>query len=106
MTDTEGRKTHYPRGSSSREKLAITTALFRPAKVGKLYGAKVKTAGGVEPTSWRIIAGGCPSGIRFDRTLGMLAGTPKKAGRYRVTFEATDALGVVSKKTLTIIVAP
>ena len=35
-------------------------------------------------------------GRPLHAVLGVLAGTPKKAGRYRVTFEATDALGVVS----------
>jgi hypothetical protein len=62
-------------------------------------------AGGVQPpAAWRLFRGPLPRGIRFDRTLGTLSGTPKIAGRYRVTFEATDALGVVSKKTLTIFV--
>jgi large repetitive protein len=106
VTDAEGRTAHYPARIVVADKLAITTALFRPAKVGKLYGAKLKTFGGVQPTSWRITAGQLPRGVRFTRSLGLLAGTPKKLGRYRLTFEATDWLGVVSKKTLTIIVAP
>jgi Putative Ig domain len=58
----------------------------------------------VKPAAWGIFRGPLPRGIRFDRTLGTLAGTPRTPGRYRVTFEATDALGVVSKKTLTILV--
>lgn len=106
VTDGEGRTADYPARIVVAEELAITTALFRPAKVGKLYGAKLKTFGGVKPTSWTIIAGQLPKGVRFTRSLGVLAGTPKKPGRYRVTFEATDSLGVISKKTLTIIVAP
>ena len=105
LADNEGRKTNYTARIVVARELESRPALLRPAKVGKLYGAKVRTAGGVEPTSWRV-SGRLPRGIRFDRTVGTLSGTPKKAGRYRVTFEATDALGVVSKKTLTIIVAP
>ena len=38
--------------------------------------------------------------------LGLLSGTPTKPGRYRVTFEATDALKVTSTKTFLIIVLP
>ncbi len=106
VTDAEGRTANYPARIVVAEKLAITTALFRLAKVGKLYGAKLKTFGGFKPISWRITAGQLPKGVRFTRSLGVLVGAPKKSGRYRVTFEATDALGVVSKKTLTIIVAP
>ena len=106
MSDGEGRTANYPARIVVAEKLAITTALFRPAKVGKLFGAKLKTFGGVKPTSWRITAGQLPRGVRFTRSLGVLAGMPKKAGRYRVTFEASDALGVVSKKTLALNVLP
>jgi hypothetical protein len=106
VTDAEGRKASYTARIVVAEKLSISTLLLRPGKVGKLYTAKLKTLGGVKPTSWRLFRGPLPKGIRFDRFLGTLSGTPKKAGRYRVTFEATDALGVVSKRTLSVIVAP
>jgi hypothetical protein len=106
VTDAEGRTANYPARVSIAEKIAITTALFRPAKVGKLFGAKLKTLGGVKPTAWRITLGPLPRGIRFDRTTGILAGIPKKAGRYRVTFEVTDSLGIVAKKTLKLTVIP
>ena len=106
VTDAEGRKVNVTARIVVAEKLSIATLLLRPGKVGKLYAAKLKTFGGVKPATWRVFRGPLPRGIRFDRTLGTLAGTPKIAGRYRVTFEATDALGVVSKRTLTIVVAP
>ena len=86
------------------DKLAISTLVLRTGKVGKLYAAKLKILGGVKPDAWSILRGRLPRRIRFDRTLGTLAGTPTRAGRYRVTFEATDPLGAVSKKTLTLIV--
>jgi hypothetical protein len=105
VTDAEGRTTNFTARIVVANKLAISTILLRPGKVGKLYTAKLKTLGGVKPSTWRIFRGVLPRGVRFDRTLGVLAGTPKKAGRYRVTFEATDALGVVSKRTLTIVVS-
>jgi len=106
VTDTEGRKANFTARIVVAEKLAISTLVLRPGKIGKLYAAKLKTFGGVKPASWRVFRGPLPRGIRFDRTLGTLAGIPKKAGRYRVIFETTDALGVVSKKTLTIFVTP
>jgi large repetitive protein len=106
VTDAEGRTANYPARVSVAEKIAITTALFRPAKAGKLFGAKLKSLGGVKPTAWRITLGPLPRGVRFDRTTGILAGIPKKAGRYRVTFEVTDSLGVVAKKTLKLVVIP
>jgi large repetitive protein len=106
VTDVEGRKVNFTARIVVAEKLSIATLLLRPGKVGKLYAAKLKTFGGVKPATWRVFRGPLPRGIRFDRTLGTLAGTPRIAGRYRVTFEATDALGVVSKRTFSIVVAP
>jgi hypothetical protein len=104
VTDAEGRKASYTARIVVAQKLSIATLVLRPGKVGKLYVAKLKTLGGVKPATWRLFRGPLPKGIRFDRFPGTLAGTPKKAGRYRVTFQATDALGVVSKRTLTIFV--
>jgi large repetitive protein len=105
VTDQEGRKASYTARIVVAAKLSISTLVLGPGKVGKLYTAKLKTLGGVKPAAWRLLSGPLPRGVRFDRFLGTLTGTPKKAGRYRVTFQATDALGVVSKRTLTIFVA-
>ncbi len=104
VTDAEGRVANYPARILIAEKLAISTTLFRPAKQGFYYQAKLKTAGGVLPRTWRIVRGPLPRGIRFDRSAGLLFGIPTRPGRFRVTFEATDALGVTAKKTLAILV--
>ena len=106
VADAEGRTASYPARIVVAEKLTVATTIFRPAKVGKLFGAKLKTFGGVAPDTWRITLGPLPRGVRFDRTTGTLAGIPKKAGTYRVTFEVTDSLGIVAKKTLKLIVIP
>ncbi|HLG07291.1 MAG TPA: Ig domain-containing protein [Gaiellaceae bacterium] len=100
-SDTEGRVAVLPATLVVAPKLAISTLLLRQAKVGRLYRAKLATTGGVKPTKWRAF-GRLPRGIRLDRTLGVLSGTPTKPGRYRVTFKAVDALGVKSSKTLVI----
>lgn len=105
VTDTEGRVSNYPARILVAAKLAISTLLLRPGKVGKLYAAKLRTLGGVKPTTWRIARGPLPRGIRFDRTLGQLSGIPKRSGRYRVIFEATDSLGVKATRSYLIVVA-
>ena len=105
VSDTEGRVANYPARILIAEKLAISTTLFRPARQGFYYQAKLTTAGGVLPRTWRIVRGPLPRGIRFDRSVGLLSGIPTRPGRFRVTFEATDALGVTAKKTLSILVA-
>jgi len=102
LTDTEGRTADYPAVFGVASRLAISTLKLRTGKVGRLYRAKVVAAGGVVPKMWKIVRGPLPRGIRFDRALGVLSGTPTKPGRYRVTFEATDALKVKALKTLVI----
>jgi large repetitive protein len=102
LTDTEGRTADYDAGFSVASRLAISTLKLRSGKVGRLYRAKVATSGGIAPKKWKIKRGPLPRGIRFDRTLGVLSGTPTRPGRYRVTFEATDGLKVTASKTLVI----
>ena len=104
VTDTEGRVANYPARILIAQKLAISTRLFRPARQGFYYQAKLNTVGGVLPRTWRIVRGPLPRGIRFDRSAGLLFGIPTRPGRFRVTFEATDALGVKAKKTLAVFV--
>jgi len=104
VTDTEGRTANATARISVASPLTVTTALLRPAQAGKVYGAKLATSGGVKPTAWRISAGKLPRGVHFGRVLGTVAGVPKTAGRYRLSFEAHDSLRVVARKTLTLTV--
>jgi hypothetical protein len=106
LTDTEGRIADFPAVFAVANRLTISTLALRPGKVGRLYRARLRTTGGVLPKKWKVVSGPLPRGIRFDRTLGLLSGTPKKQGRYRVTFEATDALKVKSTKRFLIIIQP
>jgi len=102
VADTEGRTASYAGVLNVAKKLAISTLRLRPGKVGRLYRAKLATTGGVLPKKWKVTSGPLPRGIRLDRALGVLSGTPTRPGRYRVTFEATDALKVKSTKTFVI----
>jgi hypothetical protein len=103
-TDQQGRTATYPGRIVVAARLDIATQSLRPGKVGKLYRAKLKTLGGVKPTVWKVKKGPLPRGIRLDRKLGVLSGTPRKAGRYRVVLEVTDELGVKSTQSLVIVV--
>jgi hypothetical protein len=103
-TDTEARKADYPGALNVASRLAITTRVLRPAKVGRAYRQKVVTIGGVIPKALRVTRGPLPRGIRFDRALGVLSGTPTRPGTYRITFDAVDALKAHSTKTLKLVV--
>lgn len=106
LSDDEGRTFDYAANFAVASRIAVSTLLLRPGKVGKLYRARVVATGGLLPKAWRITAGKLPKGVHFDRKLGLLSGTPKKAGHYRLTFQVTDGLKVVAKKTLRISVLP
>jgi hypothetical protein len=105
-TDPEGRVATYAGRITVALKLTVSTLLVRPGRVGKLFRSKLATLGGVKPTTWRVVSGPLPRGVRLDRTTGQLSGIPKKAGVFRVRFEATDELEVVAAKTFRIVIAP
>ena len=102
LTDSEARTADYAVAFNVASRLTVSTLTLRTGKVGRLYRAKVASSGGIAPRKWKIKRGPLPRGIRFDRTLGVLSGTPARPGRYRVTFEATDAFKVTASKTLVI----
>ena len=104
--DTEGRKASFPAVATVAERLAVATQRMKPGKVGRKYRAKLVATGGVLPKKWKKAGGKLPKGLRLDRKLGIVSGTPKKAGRYRVVLEVTDALGVKSKRAFRIAIAP
>jgi hypothetical protein len=104
VTDSEGRTASAAARISVASDLTVTTAVLRPANVGKAYGAKLRTSAGVKPIAWKISAGKLPPGVRFDRVLGSLAGVPKQAGRYRLSFEARDSQRVAARRSLTLTV--
>ena len=106
LSDSEGRTSDYAANFAVAGRLAVDTLLLKAGKVGKVYRSRVTATGGVLPKAWRITAGKLPKGIRFDRKLGLLSGTPTKTGRYRLTFQVSDGLKVVAKKTLRIDVLP
>jgi hypothetical protein len=102
--DTEGRTATVSQTLLVAPKLGFKTVKLKSARVGKLYAATLKTLGGVAPVKWKVLGGKLPQGIRFQKKLGAFGGTAKKAGTYRVSVEATDALGVTTKKTFVLVV--
>jgi large repetitive protein len=83
-----------------KPRLAIKTAKLPAAAAGRGYRAQLGVRGGVGPFAWS--ATGLPSGLKLSARTGSLAGTPHGAGTFRVTVRVRDALGAVSKKTLSL----
>jgi hypothetical protein len=103
-TDAEGRTGAYPTTLTVAERLAVAPQRLRPARQGRFYQVRLKTTGGVQPAVWRVKRGPLPRGMRFDRQLGLLYGTPTRARTYRMQFEVQDALRVRSAGTVRLVV--
>jgi large repetitive protein len=104
-TDAEGRIGTTNGALNVAPRLTVKTLRLKAARVGHPYLARLATAGGVRPVKWKVLKGSLPKGIRLNRALGSLVGTPTKAGRHGVTFQAKDGLKGVAKTTLRIVVA-
>lgn len=102
VTDAEGRVADYAARVVIAPKLAIATRLVKPGRVARFFQRKLATRGGIRPALWRLVRGPLPRGVFFDRGVGAFYGYPAKPGRFRVTVEATDSLGVKATKTLRI----
>jgi hypothetical protein len=103
VTDGEGRVVTVGGTLVVAAKFQIRSLKLKPAKVGAAYRATIATAGGVAPAAWSV-RGKLPAGVTFGKRLHLLIGTPTKAGTYRVTVQAVDALGAKAQKTLTLVV--
>jgi large repetitive protein len=85
-----------------RPRLAIVAKALASAAAGHAYSAKVAVRGGVAGLRWSIAGGSLPAGLRLGASTGRITGTPARAGTFRITLRVRDALGAVSKKTLSL----
>jgi hypothetical protein len=78
LSDSEGRTLDYAANFGVAAQVAVGTIALKPAKVGRLYRAKLVSTGGVAVKKWKMLTGPLPKGIRFRlATPGTLAGTPR-----------------------------
>ena len=103
VTDGEGRVATVNGTLVVAAKFQIKSLKLKPAKVGAAYRATITTSGGVAPAAWKV-RGKLPAGVTFGKRLHLLIGTPRKAGSYRLTVQAVDALGASAQKIFTLVV--
>jgi hypothetical protein len=103
VTDGEGRVATVNATLVVAPKFEITSLKLKSAKAGAPYRTTITTVGGVAPAVWTV-RGKLPVGVTFGKKLHLFIGTPRKAGKYRVTVQAVDALGATARKTLTLVV--
>jgi hypothetical protein len=86
--------------------LVIKTLKLPAAKAGVPYRAKVVATGGLRPTKWKLLRGTLPSGIRFNKKLGVFVGTTQQTGAFLVTVQIVDSLGAKTQSRFTLTVLP
>lgn len=99
-TDDEGRVGTANATLSVASKLAIKTRRLKAGKLARAYRARLATVGGVQPLTWQVRRGKLPRGVRLASRVGALVGVPRRAGTFRVVFEARDALGATARQKL------
>jgi hypothetical protein len=87
-----------------KAKLTLKAALLPVTTQGKAFRATLRPTGGVGPLAWKVTSGKLPVGIKLDSRTGVLSGTAKTAGVFRLTFAVTDSLGATSKASYTLTV--
>jgi hypothetical protein len=94
VTDALGLKTATELRFNVAPRLLISATPPKAAKVGKAYRLFLRSTGGAAPRSWALLSGSkLPKGMKFDNRTGLLSGTPRKTGAYRLRFQVADALG-------------
>ena len=103
--DSDGETANAVVKLSVAPRLVVAPPRVASAKKGASYRVRLSAVGGVAPRTWTVVSGKLPRGLTLTRA-GILAGTPRGAGIYRVTVKVTDKLGAVATRSITVTVAP
>jgi Putative Ig domain len=103
-SDSEGRTTGVEVTIVVRPRLSIASLRPSVARVGGDYRARISAVGGVGATTYRLVGGRLPAGIRLDARTGVLSGAPHAGGTYRVVIEARDTLGATARRAFVLTV--
>ena len=80
----------------------ITTTSLPDGMVSQRYGQAVTCTGGSSGCAWQLSDSSLPSGIGFDATTGMVAGTPTAVQTGTVTVTAFDPAAPTNAATATL----
>jgi hypothetical protein len=85
--------------------LSISTISLAGATLGVSYSATLVRSGGTAPFTWVVDTGSLPDGLSLNSSSGTISGTPTSTGTFNFTAKAADAVGAISLKPLSIVVA-
>jgi len=99
VTDTLGLTSTVNLPFTVAARLLVTKKPLPAATVGRAYKVTLRATGGVVPRTWRILGGNpglLPKGLKLNARTGVLSGTPKQAGTFRLRIQVTDKLSAKS----------
>ena len=71
--------------------LTLVTTALPAGTVGTPYSASLSAIGGTPPYTWRVTGGALPSGLRLNKSTGVISGTPRVGGSRQITITVTDS---------------
>ncbi|MCW2528078.1 MAG: hypothetical protein JWM76_2938 [Pseudonocardiales bacterium] len=81
--------------------LTLTSTGLPAGAVSAPYSATLAASGGTQPYSWKLVAGGVPTGLKLS-TAGVISGTPTAKGTWSLTPRVTDAAGHTAQRALSL----
>ncbi|MDX2269231.1 MAG: Ig domain-containing protein [Bryobacter sp.] len=84
------------------ERLEISTAALPDAPLGRNYRAALAASGGQAPFRWTVL-GALPPGLSANES-GEITGIPTRTGRFALSVEVVDSLGLRAARQLFVVV--
>jgi Putative Ig domain len=97
VSDGEGRTAAVDLTIVVSPRLTIAPTRLSPARTGRPYYARITALGGVGDTTFKVLTGRLPAGVRLAVNTGVLSGRPRTAGTYRIVIAARDRLAAVRR---------
>lgn len=83
--------------------LVVTSTSLPVATTGIEYTATLSVSGGTAPYIWSLLTGPVPTGLVLNSS-GMLVGIPGPVGTFSLALRVTDASGLTTTATLSLVV--
>ena len=86
--------------------LSVSTTALATGTLAFPYSQTLAASGGTGADTWSVTLGTLPGGLSLNSNTGVISGTPAAAGLFNFNVRATDTVGAIATKILSIPVLP